>query len=133
MSQDSLKRDFFYLEAGVILPMAFASAKALAPFLFKDRKFFVPILFHDRACNLGLGQKRLSDLDIISIGNEQDVIEGHFVADFSINFFDSDHLSDRNPMLFATGPDYCVHLRQPPSSLNVKHNYQRLICQAKLS
>jgi hypothetical protein len=78
-----------------------------------DAHFVVTALRNDFGNHFGAVNDRSTDLDIITIGDQQNAVEGDGFTGSDFEFLDFQELAFGNFVLLATGNNYCVHGKSP--------------------
>lgn len=84
------------------------------PFLFlQDNHLLTLALLDDFSGYLGPVHDRLSNLDVIAVGHQQDVIYCNSFSDIAGQSLHPEPITRGNLILFTAAADYCVHIYPP--------------------
>ena len=109
LEKSKLSRDRFDLELRVVLTMTSALDGVLATTHLEDANLVVTAVRNNRGRNAGAFNEGSTDLEFIAIGNSQDFRKGHLGADFGVQGFNLEIVTNSNAILLAASFDNCVH------------------------
>jgi hypothetical protein len=91
------------------LPVTLLAAIALAPFVFEYHYFSTPPVCRDPCGHFGLGQGGSFSLNILTVAQKQDIVEGYSIAHLGVQFLNAQHIAGTYLVLLASGFHHCVH------------------------
>jgi len=89
--------------------MASANPNALLGPVAEDLNLLTPILSGNLGGYTGAIQHRLTNLNVFTVYNHQHIVQTDAFADIAVQLLNFKNCSWRNPILLATGSNYCVH------------------------
>jgi len=101
--------NFLDLKGGERLTMASSYTIGLAASLFEDQNLFGLILFHNASHDLGPAENGLANLDLLPIGNEENIGQFNGITNIAGKFLNPDPFARCNLILFTAGTNDCVH------------------------
>ena len=89
--------------------MALGRATVLAATELDNHHLFAAAMAGNSGSDLAAFDIGLADLEVLAIGDHQDLVDSHAGAGFGVELFDLDFLALFYPVLLATGFDNRVH------------------------